>query len=116
MLPDKILIVCFGAIGDVTRALPLLDRIKKTSPKTKIHWAIEPRSRSIIEHHPSIDKIHEFYRPGGFLVFIRFLRALKRENFELVLDLQRHFKSGVTTYATGAKRSCLLYTSPSPRD
>ena len=27
-LPKKLLIVCFGAIGDVTRALPLLDRIK----------------------------------------------------------------------------------------
>ena len=103
-LPDKILIVCFGAIGDVTRALPILDRIKKTSPKTKIHWAIEPRSRSIIENHPDIDVIHEFYRPGGLLVFIRFLRELRRQKFELVLDLQRHFKSGVATLSTGAKR------------
>lgn len=103
-LPDKILIVCFGAIGDVTRALPLLARIKKASPNTKIHWAIEPRSRSIIENHPHIDQIHEFFRPGGFLVFVRFLRQLRRERFSLVLDLQRHFKSGVTSFATGATR------------
>lgn len=103
-LPDKILIVCFGAIGDVTRALPILDRIKKTSPETKIHWAIEPRSKSVIKNHPSIDKIHEFNRPGGFLAFISFLKELRKENFEFVIDLQRHFKSGVTSFATGAKR------------
>ena len=103
-LPDKILIVCFGAVGDITRALPLVARIKKASPQTKIHWAVEPRSRSIIENHPNIDCIHEFFRPGGLLVFIRFLRELRREKFNLVLDLQRHFKSGLTTFATGSSR------------
>lgn len=114
-LPEKILIVCFGAIGDVVRALPLAARIKNFSPQTKIHWAIEPRSKSIIENHPHIDKVHEFFRPGGILVYIRFLRELRRENFELVLDLQRHFKSGLTSFATGA-RSRIAFNKKNSRE
>lgn len=102
--PRKLLIVCHGAIGDVTRALPLASRIKKHWKDTEIHWGIEPISRSIVEHHPSIDKVHLFERKKGLSAFFDYINRLKAEEFSLVLDLQRHIKSGVTSWLTGAPR------------
>jgi len=101
--PKKLLVVCHGAIGDVTRALPLVCRIKKHWPSTVIHWGVEPISSSIVIGHPAIDKVHVFNRPEGFSAYRDYLRRLKAEKFELVLDLQRHFKSGITSFLTGAK-------------
>ena len=102
--PKKILIVLHGAIGDVTRALPLAVRIKRAWPSAELCWAVEPLSRGLVEGHPAIDRVFVFDRPNGFAAYRRFVGELKRERFELVLDLQRHFKSGITAFLTRAPR------------
>jgi len=102
--PSKILIVLLGAIGDVVRALPLATRIKQNWPETQIHWAIEPRSKGILLEHSSIDKLVTFDRPKGLAAFREFLKQVKSEDYDLVLDLQRHFKSGVISCSTKASR------------
>ena len=100
--PEKLLIVLHGAIGDVVRGLPVATRLKSYWPGTKIHWAVEPPSREIVRGHPAIDKVIEFYRPGGIRAFYGFLRQLREERYDAVLDLQRHFKSAVVSRSTGA--------------
>ncbi len=100
--PEKILIVLHGAIGDVTRALPLVSRIKESWPETKVHWAVEPASKGILESFKYVDRLVVFNRRGGLRAFWDFLKELRREEYPLVLDLQRHFKSGLTSYLSGA--------------
>ena len=102
--PHKLLIILLGAIGDVTRALPLATRIKQHWPETELHWAIEPISKGILLGHPAIDKLITFERGKGLPAFKRFLGEIKSENYELVLDMQRHFKSGVISRSTKAER------------
>lgn len=102
--PKKILIVLHGAIGDVVRGLSLAVRIKKTWPDVHLAWAVEPISYPLVSSHPAIDKVHLFDRPKGISAYIRFARELRKEKFDLVLDLQRHVKSGFTSFITGAKR------------
>ncbi len=100
----KILIVCFGAIGDVTRALPLAVRIKKQWPSCTLDWAIEPISQSIVKGHPAIDTVRLFDRPRGLSAFWRFVQEVRSEKYDLVLDLQRHIKSGFVSFRSGAPR------------
>ncbi|MBL7661131.1 glycosyltransferase family 9 protein [bacterium] len=102
--PQKILVILFGAIGDVTRALPLVTRLKRSWPNAQITWAVEPISKSLVENHPAIDKILVFDRPRGFSGYLEFLRKMRSQNFDLTLDLQRHFKSGVTSLLSRAPR------------
>jgi len=102
--PKKILILLLGAIGDVTRALPVAVRIKRAWPDAELHWAVEPISKSIVEDHPAIDEVKLFDRPKGFPAFLSFVREIRSENYELVLDMQRHFKSGVSSWSTRAPR------------
>ncbi len=102
--PKKLLIVLHGAIGDVTRALPLAVRIKRAWPQVELSWAVEPLSRGLVEGHPAVDRVFLFDRPKGFRAYRSFVRELINEKFDLVLDLQRHFKSGVTAFMTRAPR------------
>lgn len=102
--PARLLIVLGGAIGDVVRALPLLCRLRRGLPRTQIHWAVEPASAPLLRAHPALTSVVVFDRPRGLPAFASFLRRVRGLRADLSLDLQRHFKSGVVTLASGAKR------------
>jgi ADP-heptose:LPS heptosyltransferase len=98
----RILIVLLGAIGDVVRALPLAMRLRRGLPGATLAWAVEPIAAPLLDGHPAIDELLIFRRDLGALAFLRFLREVRRGAFDLVLDLQRHLKSGVVSRASGA--------------
>jgi lipopolysaccharide heptosyltransferase II len=100
--PQRILIVLLGAIGDVTRALPLLTRLRHAYPAAHIAWAIEPAAAPLLDHHPALNEVLLYRRTRGLLAFMPFLRAIRRRRFDLVLDLQRHAKSGLVSWWSGA--------------
>jgi ADP-heptose:LPS heptosyltransferase len=100
--PRRILIVLHGAIGDVLRALPLLGRIRTAWPDAHIAWSVEPKSRPVLEHHPWLDELIVYERRYAPWSFLPFLRKVRTGHFDLVLDLQRHLKSGITSLASGA--------------
>jgi lipopolysaccharide heptosyltransferase II len=96
------LIVLLGAIGDVTRALPLLTRLRRAYPAAYIAWAVEPTAAPLLEYHPALNDVFLYQRTRGPHAFFSFLRAVRRRRFDLVLDLQRHAKSGITSWWSGA--------------
>jgi ADP-heptose:LPS heptosyltransferase len=99
---ERILVVLLGAIGDVTRALPLLQRLRHGYPRARIVWAAEPASAALLQNHPALDAVLVFDRPQGVAAFLPFLRQIRAARAELTLDLQRHVKSGVISLASGA--------------
>jgi lipopolysaccharide heptosyltransferase II len=101
--PARVLIVLLGAIGDVVRALPLLQRLKIAWPATRFAWAVEPAAAPILLHHPALDETLPFRRESGVWAFPAFLRQVRAWRPELCLDLQRHFKSGLTSWYSGAR-------------
>ncbi len=109
----RILILLLGAIGDVVRAMPLAMRLRRGLPEAHLAWAVEPTAAPLLEGHPSIDQRLVFRRDRGALAFLRFLREVRRGRFDLVLDLQRHLKSGVASSASGAVRRLGFHRSNS---
>ncbi len=100
--PQRILIVLLGAIGDVTRALPLLMRVRRAYPHGHIAWAVEPAAAPLLDYHPALNDILIYHRAHGLRAFLPFLRMVRRQNFDLVLDLQRHAKSGLVSWWSAA--------------
>jgi heptosyltransferase I len=111
--PKKILIVLHGSIGDVTRALPLANLLRKGFPKAYLAWSVEPTSRPLLEGCPAIDEIILFDRQRPWQAFWPFLAKLRSRKFDLVLDLQRHLKSGVISRSTGAPQRLGFHRSDS---
>lgn len=100
--PRRVLIVLFGAIGDVVRGLPLAQRIRAGWPQARVAWAVEPAAAPVLEGHPAVDDVIRFDRDGGLPAFLRFARQARAWRPDVALDLQRHLKSGVATWLSGA--------------
>ena len=102
--PDRALIILLGAIGDVVCGMPLAQRLRLGWPHTRIAWAVEPAAAPLLQTHPSVDEVIVFRRGHGVAPLIEFLRAVRASRPELTLDLQRHFKSGLTSLCSAAPR------------
>lgn len=98
---NKILIILMGSIGDVVRGLPLLGRIRRAAPQAHLAWAIEPKSLPVLQGHPWVDELIIYDRRAPWS-FPSFLWQVYSRRFDLVLDLQRHLKSGIVSIASRA--------------
>jgi lipopolysaccharide heptosyltransferase II len=102
--PKKILIILHGSIGDVTRALPLANLLRKGFPRSFVAWSIEPSALPLLQGNDTIDDVIVFERQRGWRAFGPFLARIRAIKFDLVLDLQRHLKSGLISWCTGARQ------------
>ncbi len=100
----SILIILMGSLGDLVRGLSLVSHIKESLPGSRITWLVEPAWEKIARRHKGIDRLVVFDRPRGVFAVPALYRDLAEERFDITLDLQRHFKSGVFSLLSGAKR------------
>ena len=98
----KILIVLHGSIGDVTRALPLANLIRRRYPNARLSWSIEPAAFPLVENHPAVDDVILLDRSRWWQSLGPFLKRIRSGRFDLVLDLQRLLKSGLISWWSGA--------------
>ncbi|HEX9444357.1 MAG TPA: glycosyltransferase family 9 protein [Candidatus Binatia bacterium] len=102
LAPKKILIVLHGSLGDVTRAIPLANLLRRGFPAARIAWSIEPAALPLVERHPAVDEVILFDRARWRHSLRPFLDRIRASRFDLVLDLQRHLKSGLISRWSGA--------------
>jgi heptosyltransferase-1 len=100
--PKRILIILHGSIGDVARALPLAGIIRSGYPRAHLAWAVEPPSLPLVARSAAVQEVILFERRRWWREWLPFLRSVRAKRFDLVLDLQRHFKSGVISRWSGA--------------
>ena len=99
---DRILIVLHGSIGDVARAVPLAGLLRRAYPEAWLAWSVEPPALPLVERHPAVDEVLLFERCRWWRGLVPFLRRVRSGHFDLVLDLQRHLKSGLISRWSGA--------------
>ncbi len=114
-VPRRVLLVLLGAIGDVIRALPLLGRIRRAWPEAYIGWAIEPKSEPILRGHRWVDELIVYDRRYAPWSFVPFLHKVRAAQFDLVIDLQRHLKSGLISIISAA-RERLGFAPPNTKE
>ena len=99
----RILIVRLSAIGDVVRVLPALHALRSQYPNAQIDWAVESKSRAIVEDHPQIDRCLVFERDGrGWRGFKSFLEQIRDSHYDVVIDFHGIFKSALISLASRA--------------
>jgi ADP-heptose:LPS heptosyltransferase len=102
--PARILIVHLGAIGDVANALVLAPALKTARPSTHVGWAAHPLAAPLVDGHPDVDRMHLWPRNAGLAGLQEFLRGVRAERYDLVIDLQRILKSALVARLTRAPR------------
>lgn len=108
---SKILIVKPSSLGDVVHSLPFLNSLESCFPEAEIHWVIAKGFEGLLEGHPMIDRLivinkdmwKKLSKAGETLKEVgRLFKNLKKENYDLVIDLQGLLRSGLITMATGS--------------
>ena len=104
----KILILRVGAMGDVLHALPAVAALRRARPDWRIDWVIDPRWAPLVVGRdgkgPIVNRAHladtklwsHAPRSKATLLSIRELgRALHRERYDVVVDMQGTLRSAV---------------------
>ena len=112
----KILILRLSAIGDILHATPVARELKKLQPDCHITWLASPPADTLLTENPYIDELLVWDRrplDKAFSAFdlsaayreLKKARALlKARHFDLVLDIQGLFLTGILAKLSGAKR------------
>lgn len=108
----KILIVDLHKIGDVLFTTPCVRALREEYPDAHIAVWVKSRSYDVVRDNPDFDEIiifddvctdrtrEKFWR---WLAKLRFTQRLRRENFDLIVDLSGVFDSIFIGILSGAK-------------
>jgi heptosyltransferase I len=99
---QRVCIVMMSAVGDAVHVLPVINALKRRSPRTHITWVLQPGPATLVRGHHSVDDIILFDRSRGWRAFTDVRRELAARRFDLVLALQVYFKAGIVTSFTRA--------------
>jgi lipopolysaccharide heptosyltransferase I len=107
-----------SALGDIIHSLPVLTALRRRYPDAHITWIVNRAYEPLLNGHPHLNATLPFDRGVARKGWLRaakayggFLAELRRQRFDLVLDLQGLLRSGLICMATGATRRVGLSTS-----
>jgi len=109
----KVLIVKLSSIGDIVHALPALAHIRDRMPEAEIGWAVDSRYAEILRGNELIDHLIEIdtrsLRGGKiiddvFLDVARQFGGIRKNKFDIALDMQGLLKSGAVAKFSGAAK------------
>ncbi len=91
--PASVLIVKTSSLGDIIQAFNVLDDLHHRFPGIAVDWAVEAPFYSVVAAHPLVRRA----------IPRNDLRALRRERYDLLFDLQANCKSGLVTFLARAQ-------------
>ena len=99
---DRILVIKPSSLGDILHVFPALALLHAAWPDAKIDFLVRPEFAAVLDYAPCpIERRILFRRKemgdlrtfGG--EFLKLLRALRRERYDLIIDFQGLFRSAV---------------------
>ncbi len=102
----KILIIKPSSLGDIIHSLPFLKAIKDTFREAEVEWVISKNLEGILQGHPLISKLIVFDKDSWknpenisktIKETIQFIKTLRSEYYDMVIDLQGLLRSGLIT-------------------
>ncbi|MDA0322978.1 MAG: glycosyltransferase family 9 protein [Verrucomicrobia bacterium] len=100
----RILIIKLSSLGDVIHAMPTVNALYRELKPSCIHWVAQPEYHELISCCPNIQRTIPFYRRSFFVDLNPWLKALRSEAYDLVIDLQGIFKSSLNALVSRATR------------
>lgn len=100
----RILIVKLSSLGDVIKALPVIDDIRHALPRARIDWAVERPCDGLVALHPGIDRVvplelRRYRKESRYLAGLRAatgdLGGLRARRYGRIVDLQGRVKSAL---------------------
>jgi lipopolysaccharide heptosyltransferase I len=107
----RIALIKPSALGDIIHSLPVLTALRRRYPDAHISWIVNRAYQPLLDGHPDLNATLAFDRAAfrrGWITaattYTHFFRLLRRQRFDLVIDLQGLGRSAVMTLATRSPR------------
>jgi heptosyltransferase-1 len=113
----KVLIIRVGAMGDVLHALPAVAALRIARPEWEIDWVVTPHWAPLLVNGegkgPTVSRVHLAetklwskapLSPATLRSILGLRRALRREHYDLAVDMQGTLRSAVIGWMAGTKQ------------
>ncbi|MBN1270222.1 MAG: glycosyltransferase family 9 protein [Kiritimatiellae bacterium] len=100
----SVLIIKLSALGDLVRALPTIRSLKQ-GIRARIHWVVQGEYAQLVHCFTDVERVISFPRRSFLRDGSDFLRDLRRDSYDYIIDLQGLLKSAAVAWsARGARR------------
>ena len=100
----KILIIQTASIGDVILSTPVLEKIHGFYPEATIDLLVKAGMEGLFRNHPFLHTVIGWNKKQDkYKDFFRIFRTIRKEKYDVVINVQRFALTGFLTAFSGAK-------------
>lgn len=102
----RILVIQTAFLGDVILATPVVTEVKRLFPDILIDVLVKSGNEQLITSHPDINDVLIFTKKEGkWKSLFALIRTIRKNNYDVVINLHRFGSSGLLTLFSGAKET-----------
>ncbi len=99
----SVLFVRLSSMGDVVHGLGAIAALHCVRPDWPLSFVTQSTFAPLVEGIPGVKRVLTFDRRGGIAGLLRLRAAMRALHFDLALDLQGNWKSGLVAALSGAR-------------
>jgi len=99
--PQKVLFVRYSSLGDIILSMDIVRSLVEQFPRWHLTWLVETPYVPLVRSQPFVSGVISWNRQEGVRGFLRFLRHIRSEKFDMLLSLQGGDRSAFLALASG---------------
>ena len=111
-MAKRFLIIQTAFIGDVILATALIEKLHAFYPDAELHFLIKKGNEKILEGHPLLKKVLLFDKKNKIKSLYKLITEIRKNKYDAVVNVHRHFSSGLLTALSGAKEKIGFRKNP----
>jgi ADP-heptose:LPS heptosyltransferase len=108
----KILIIQTAFLGDVILATPVIEKLHQYFPESRLDFLLRKGNESLLKKHPFLKNIFILDKNKKIRSMLEVIFSIRKEKYDLVINVQRFASSGLITSLSGAKHTVGFRKNP----
>ncbi len=109
----KILVIQTAFLGDVVLATAVLEKLHQHDPQSRIDYLVRKGNETLLAAHPFIHTLYVWNKQQAkYKNWLEILQKIRKEKYEVVINLQRFFSTGLLTALSGADKTIGFKNNP----
>jgi len=100
---QKILIIQTAYIGDVILATSLIRKVRELEPGVQIDFLLRAGNESLLQNSKEITNLYIWDKKRKYRSLFKNLKEIRKQNYDVTINIQRFFNSGLFTILSKAK-------------
>jgi len=100
---NKILLIRLRRIGDVVMTTPAVAALRRALPLASLSYIVEEPLRRLVEGNPDLNRVMAVPPAQSTAAFLGFIREIRREKYDAVLDFHGGPRAAWMAWLSGAK-------------